>query len=215
MGMRIEESFDVAAPADRVWSFLIDPAQVVACLPGAELTSVEDAHNFQGRIRVKVGPVTASFRGKARFDEIDAAAGRVRMTGDGQDTAGAGTARMRMTSLVEAAGDRAARVVVEAEVDIAGRLAQFGRGMMEEISKQLFHQFAECVRARVEADSSGSADAAPRTAAGGPSPQPGAGTGAAASSSGQASGPGAAEPLRVLPLIWSALRAFFRRLRRG
>ena len=214
MAIRIDENFEVNAPAERVWAFMIDPAQVVQCLPGAELVSVEDDKTFTGRIRVKVGPVTASYKGRARFEELDEQLRRVRMTGEGQETAGGGSARMTMTCSVEALDGGRARVVVGSEVDVVGRLVQFGRGMMEEVSRQIFRQFTECVRSRLEA-SSGASNAStvvgttatdlPPSQMTRPTSQPGT----------AASAPPPVEPVRALPLLWTAFLNWLRRLVRG
>lgn len=152
MSLRIEETFRVDAPAAAVWAYLIDPRRVVRCLPGAELLEAEDERTFLGRVRVKVGPVTAGYQGRARFVEVDEAAMRVRMTGEGRETGGAGSAKMTMTSHVVPLDDGGAEVRVEAELDLVGRLVQFGRGMIEEVSRQLFRQFADCVRATLAAE---------------------------------------------------------------
>jgi uncharacterized protein len=149
MSMKIQETFAVQAPVARVWEFLIDPQQVVQCLPGAELTEVEDERTFRGRIRVKVGPVTASYKGKAHLEDLNEAEHRVRMVGEGKETAGSGSARMTMNSrLVELPGG-GTEVHVEASVDVVGRIVQFGRGLMEEVSRQLFRQFSACVQVRL------------------------------------------------------------------
>lgn len=205
MGMRIEESFEVQAPPERVWSYLIDPRQVVRCLPGAELLDVQDERNFTGQLRVKVGPVTAGFRGRARFEELLAGERRVRMVGEGQEKSGGGTARMTMTSRVVALPNGGARVEVDAEVDVVGRLVQFGRGMIEEVSRQMFAQFADCARSQLE----GAAErpAADATAVGSASQS----TTRVVTTPGGAAG-AEARPLRLLPLLYSALRARIRRL---
>ena len=152
MAITVDESFEVSATPDEVWAYLIDPARVVTCLPGAELVQVEDAQTFVGRVKVKVGPVTASFRGRARFDELDVAARRVRMSGRGQESTGAGSASMKMTSEITPLATGGSRVHVQAEVDVVGKLMQFGRGMMEEVSKQIFAQFAACVAASLASE---------------------------------------------------------------
>ncbi|HUF14222.1 MAG TPA: SRPBCC family protein [Longimicrobiales bacterium] len=190
MAITVDESFEVAAPPERVWAYLIDPARVVTCLPGAELLEVVDERTFTGRVKIKVGPVSASFRGRATFDEIDAAARRVRMSGKGQEMAGAGSATMTMTSEVAAVGSASSHVKVSAQVEVVGRLMQFGRGMMEEVSRQVFSQFAGCVRATLESEASAAA-----------------GMGAAASGAGAPSG-GAerSESLDALPLVWRSMR---------
>lgn len=196
MAITVDESFDVAAPPERVWAYLIDPARVVTCLPGAELVEVVDERTFTGRVKIKVGPVTASFRGRATFDELDATARRVRMSGKGQETAGAGSATMTMTSEVAAVGSASSHVKVSAQVEVVGRLMQFGRGMMEEVSRQVFAQFAECVRATLEAEAAAASGAGPA----------GSGAGGTTSASGGAGGAERAESLDALPLVWRSVR---------
>jgi uncharacterized protein len=150
MAIKIEETFQVRAPVDRVWRWLVDPRQVVTCLPGAELTGQEGETTWLGRVKVKVGPVTASYAGRATIVEQDDAAHVVRLRGEGREPTGSGSATMSMTSRMTALPDGGTEVRVEADVDVVGKVAQFGRGMMESVSKQLFRQFTECVRAQLE-----------------------------------------------------------------
>ena len=156
MAIRIEEVFEIQAHPDRVWSYLTDPRQVVNCLPGAELTSVQDDTTFLGRVKVKVGPISTSYAGRVILTERDDANRVVKMTGEGRETGGAGSAKLAMTSSVVALATVGSEVRVVADIDIVGRIAQFGRGMIESVNKQMFKQFTECVR-RTLAD--GSSDA--------------------------------------------------------
>ncbi len=158
MALKIEENFEVQAPIAQVWAYLTNPEQVVVCLPGAELTETRDDGSFEGRIRVKVGPVTARYNGTARFEETDAAEHRMRMAGEGRETGGSGSARMNMTSTMTELSAGVTQVRVEAEVDVVGKIVQFGRGLMEEVSRQLFKQFATCVQTQLaQADEAGAA----------------------------------------------------------
>lgn len=222
MAVRIEETFRVDAPVEHVWRFLLDPHRVVQCLPGAELIEAQDERTFLGRVRVKVGPISASYKGRAELTEVDEQNHRVRMTGEGQDTKGAGSARMTMTSHITAGDDGSAEVSVESEVQLVGKLAQFGRGMVEEVSKQLFRQFAECARQRLEAeatpaDAGNASVAAPDDAdptpaptaapASGPSSSPSvgpAGAGAAAAKAGHASTAASAAAMTSSPVTTAA-----------
>ncbi len=211
MTIRIEERFTVAAPVETVWAYLLDPRRVVACLPGAELTEVVDERTFHGTTRVKVGAITVAYRGRVAIVELDPAAHRVRMTGEGRESAGAGSARMTMESRVaEAPGG--AEVRVQAELDVVGRIVQLGRGMFEQVARQLFGQFAACVRATLEAE------VAARTAPGA-TPAPGAAPGAV--TRGQDAGVSSARPreVRAVPLLlsafWAWLLGLFRRRRPG
>jgi len=147
MAIRIQEVFEIQAHPDRVWSYLTDPRQVVNCLPGAELTSVQDDTTFLGRVKVKVGPISTAYAGKVILTERDEANRVVKMTGEGRESGGAGSAKMTMTSSVVALANGGSEVRVVADIDIVGRIAQFGRGMIESVNKQMFKQFTECVRA--------------------------------------------------------------------
>jgi carbon monoxide dehydrogenase subunit G len=204
VAIKLEETFQVQAPADRVWSYLTDPRQVVGCLPGAELVEVRDDGTFVGRIKVKVGPVTAAYKGSARFQELDVAARLARIAGEGQETAGSGSAKMTMSSRVSELPDGGSEVRVEVEMDVVGRIVQFGRGMIEEVSRQLFRQFASCVQAELGR----SADAAQGTA---PAAAPASAPAAAASAAAVAE----AAPVNGLQLLLRALLAWGRRLFRS
>jgi carbon monoxide dehydrogenase subunit G len=149
MPFKVEEEFDVQAPVERVWQYLIDPAKVAMCIPGAELLESQDERTFLGGVKVKVGPVTMSYKGLVKFTELDEQAHQVRLVGEGRETGGAGSARMTMLSRVTPIAG-GARVVVQAELDLVGKIVQFGRGMIEEVSRQLFRQFSSCVKQHLE-----------------------------------------------------------------
>jgi uncharacterized protein len=148
--LKTEETFQLRAPADRVWAYLIDPRNVVKCLPGAELTSVENESTFLGKVKVKVGPIVAAYSGKVIINERDDAARVVRMTGEGKEGGGGGSAKVAITSTVVELPGGMSEVRVTADLDIVGKIAQFGRGMIESVNKQMFRQFTECVRATLE-----------------------------------------------------------------
>ena len=155
MSIRIEEVFEIQAHPDRVWDYLTDPRQVVNCLPGAELTSVQDDKTFLGRVKVKVGPISTAYAGKVILTDRDDANRIVKMTGEGRESGGAGSAKMTMTSSVVGLASGATEVRVTADVDIVGRIAQFGRGMIESVNKQMFKQFTECVRSTLATSTTG------------------------------------------------------------
>lgn len=196
MAFSIEESFQVSAPPERVWAYLIDPERVVECLPGAELIDAPAERTFRGRMKVSVGPVTIAYEGTAEFARVDEEARRVRIEARGQEATGPGSARMTMESTVAAGPDGGSEVRVEATVDVAGKIVQFGRGMIRTVSGEIFRQFSECARSTLE-----TAPSAERTAvaAGGPS-------------SSEVDGDSGKEPLRPLRLLFSALWNGLRRL---
>ncbi len=150
MPFKIEEQFEVRAPVQKVWEYLIDPAKVVVCIPGAELLESQAERTFLGAVKVKIGPVAMSYKGQIKFTELDEQNHRVRMVGEGRETGGAGSAKVNMLSIVTPVDSGGALVVVSAEVDLVGKVVQFGRGMIEEVSKQLFRQFSACVKKNLE-----------------------------------------------------------------
>ena len=150
MAFKIEERFEVKAPVDRVWRFLIDPAKVVQCLPGAELLESRDEHTFLGAIKVKVGPLSMAYKGQAKFVEINEEVHQVRMVGEAREVGGSGSTKVTMLSTVASLSDGGSEVVVNAEIDLVGKIVQFGRGMIEEVSRQMFRQFSACVRQKLE-----------------------------------------------------------------
>ena len=150
MPFKIEEAFEVQAPVQRVWEYLIDPSRVAVCLPGAELLESRDDGSYLGAVKVKVGPVAMSYKGVVKFTERDEQAWVARLVGEGREAGGAGSAKLTMLSKITALANGGSQVRVEAEVDLVGKIVQFGRGMIEEVSRQLFRQFAACVKQHLE-----------------------------------------------------------------
>jgi len=150
MAFKIEERFEVQAPIEQVWKYLIDPKSVVQCLPGAELLEVQDDHNFLGAIKVKVGPLSMSYKGHAKFTEVNEQTYQVRMVGEAREVGGSGSTKVSMLSTVAPLAAGGSEVLVNAEIDLVGKIVQFGRGMIEEVSRQMFRQFSTCVRQHLE-----------------------------------------------------------------
>ena len=150
MAFKIEERFEVQAPVERVWQYLIDPKRVVHCLPGAELLEQQDEHTFLGAIKVKVGPLAMSYKGQAKFTEMNEETHQVRMVGDAREVGGSGSTKVSMLSTVSPLASGASEVLVSADIDLVGKIVQFGRGMIEEVSRQMFRQFSTCVRQQLE-----------------------------------------------------------------
>lgn len=159
MAIPIEKSFVVKAPADRVWEFLTDPHRVAKCLPGAAITEQLDDQTYAGTITVKVGPVSASYKGQVRFERLDSDARVAELTGRGLDVRGKGGADMRMTSRLVERGPGETEVMVTSEVSVTGILAQFGRGMIQDVSDQMFEKFTEAMRAELEGGEQGAGEA--------------------------------------------------------
>ena len=147
--MLIENAFDVNAPPDRVYSFLLDVNQVVACVPGAELVDQVDPQTFKGKVKIKVGPVTIAYDGQARIADRDNAMRTAVLEAEGRETTAPGSARSRSTMAVEANGS-GSTVRISTEFSVAGRAATFGRGLMEDVSKRMVAQVADRIRDQLE-----------------------------------------------------------------
>jgi carbon monoxide dehydrogenase subunit G len=150
MAFKIEEKFEVQAPVERVWQYLTDPKRVVACLPGAEVLEQKDDQTFLGAIKVKVGPMSMSYKGQAKFTEKNEETHQVRMVGDAREVTGSGSTKVSMLSTVVPLANGGSEVSVNADVELAGKIVQFGRGMVEEVSRQMFRQFSTCVKQHLE-----------------------------------------------------------------
>jgi carbon monoxide dehydrogenase subunit G len=149
--VKLEQSFEVRAPVDRVWETLVDIERVAPCLPGAEITEAGDDGTYRGTFSVRLGPTTAAYRGELKMEDLDQAARRVVMRASGQDKRGQGSAKASIVSTMREEGD-VTRVDVETDFTITGRLARFGRGgMIQDISNRLLKEFAECLQQKIEA----------------------------------------------------------------
>src|SRR4030095_6662388 len=162
MAFKIEERFEVQAPVDRVWKYMIDPARVVQCLPGAELLESVDERTFLGAIKVKVGPVAMSYKGQGKFTEVSEETHEVRMVGEAREVGGSGSTKVSMLSAVAPLPNGGSEVSVKADIDLVGRIVQFGRGMIEEVSKQIFRQFSSCVKQQLEVTGEAASDTVPQ-----------------------------------------------------
>jgi carbon monoxide dehydrogenase subunit G len=146
--MRLEHSFEVGVPIERAWDVLLDIEQIAPCMPGAALSEF-DGESFTGMVKVKLGPVSLSYKGKGRFVERDEAARKVVIKASGQDSRGAGAAAATVTAQLHVAGDASTRVDVVTDLDISGKAAQFGRGMIGDVSSKLLGQFVDCLTTKL------------------------------------------------------------------
>ena len=179
--MRLEQTFDVQAPVAQVWAALNDLERVAPCLPGAAITERDEDGTYRGTFTVKLGPMTAAYRGSIRIEDVDEAAHTATLKARGTDKRGQGGAN---ATIVNTLSEHDGGTQVEAVTDftITGRLAQFGRGgMMEEVSNRLLRDFATCLSTRLAepaaaapAEPSGAeavaGDTAPETVAAVPEP---------------------------------------------
>ena len=196
--MQLENSFQVGAPPDKVFGYLLDVNKVVGCVPGAELTEVVDQTTFKGKVKVKVGPITVAYSGTARISERDDAHRSATLSADGRETTGSGSARATATMKVQPAGE-GSLVEIITEYHVAGRVAQFGRGVMEDVSKRLIKDMATCIQTNLEA-----ADPPPDDAA--------TDVSAAIERSAPPAQPATAKPVNALELFWHLVKVRLARL---
>jgi uncharacterized protein len=169
--MELTNEFVVPVGVDEAWKLLTDVELIAPCMPGAELQEI-DGEEYRGIVKVKVGPITAQYKGKATFIEKDDGGHRAVLRAEGRDTRGQGNANATITATLLAEGD-GTRVSVVTDLTITGRAAQFGRGVMADVSTKLLGQFVDCLEKNVLA---GGAAAAPAPAEVGASREAGAGS---------------------------------------
>jgi carbon monoxide dehydrogenase subunit G len=192
--MKLEQSFTVTAPVEQVWAMLVNVERVAPCLPGAEITGQGPDGSYEGTFSVKLGPATAAYNGSLKMDSLDEASRTATMHANGTDKRGQGGAHAVIVSSLRQDGDETT-VDVSTDFTITGRLARFGRGgMIEDISKRLMRDFAQCLQSTLAAEQEaglvpGAAEPAAAAAAAA-SAEPGA----AAEPAGGDEPPAAAEP---------------------
>jgi uncharacterized protein len=155
--MELTQEFRVGISVPEAWKVLTDVERIAPMLPGAELQEVE-GDEYRGVVKVKVGPIVAQYKGKATFEERDEEAGRVVLHASGRDTRGQGNASATITATMEPDGD-GTRVSVVTDLTITGKVAQFGRGVLAEVSAKLMGQFVDALEADLAGSAGGADDA--------------------------------------------------------
>jgi uncharacterized protein len=141
--MKLENEFRVDVPVEEAWRVLLDVERIAPCMPGAQLQEVE-GDEYRGIVKVKVGPITAQYKGVARITESDDANHRAVIRAEGRDTRGQGNASATATAVLQPDGD-GTRVNIDSDVTITGKVAQFGRGVIADVSAKLLDQFVTCL----------------------------------------------------------------------
>jgi carbon monoxide dehydrogenase subunit G len=157
--VKIEQNVEVEAPLDRVWALVNDVPRIAPCMPGAQLTNVVDERTYEGTIRVKLGPINMSYKGTAVLGEMDEATHTARLTASGKDVRGGGTARAGVEMKLVARSEASTSMAVNADVQLTGKVASFGRGAIQDVSAKLFGQFAQCLRETLEEETRAAAGA--------------------------------------------------------
>lgn len=180
--MKINNEFTVSAPVDKAWDVMLDLEKVAPCLPGASIQESTGDGEYKGTMKVKIGPITATYKGTVKIEESDESAHRAVIKATGRDARGQGTASATIVSKMEDQGDKT-KVNVETDMHLTGRAAQFGRGIAQDVASKMLGQFADCLEEELaghhqEPAASGAAEsAAPSGATGGAA---GAGNGSTA-----------------------------------
>lgn len=207
MAIEIKEEFEIDAPIEQVWDYVLDPSKIVTCMPGASLDEVIDERTFDGSIKVKVGAVMAAYKGRIELTEVDVVGRTIQMTGEGKERGG-GTAKATMTGRLRSTDGGGTAMIAEASVDLTGKIMQVGRGMIQGVSHQLFAQFVKKLSKNLQTEGGGVGAANGNGTV--PSSQPSTAS-ATSQSVAQEDDAIAVLPL-LLKTIWAGIVGFFRRL---
>ena len=185
MALRIEKTFQVKEPLDKVWSFLSDPRKVAVCVPGAQITEQVDEKTYKGAISVKVGPSVTDYKGEVTIVRLDPQNHEIEILGKGQDVRGRGSASMKMTGKLRPLDDGGTAVTSISELNVVGILAQMGSRVITEVSNIMFAEFTRNFQTHLEGLANASEAAAEATAT----------------------------PVSAFSLAWQAVKQVFRRLK--
>jgi uncharacterized protein len=173
MAMEITKTFTVDAAPAAVWAFLTNPQRVASCLPGAAIGEQLDDKTYAGTMTVKVGPVSSSYKGKVTFERLDASSRTAEIRASGQDVRGKGGADLNLTSTLREVAPGRTEVTAVSQVNITGLLAQMGRGMVQDVSDQIFQIFSERMRSELETKGAAAPGTPASSSPSPPSPAPG------------------------------------------
>jgi len=182
VALKIEKTFQVKEPVDKVWSILSDPRKVATCVPGAQINEQVDEKTYKGAIRVKVGPSVTDYKGEVQIVRMDPQNHEIEILGKGQDVRGRGSASMKMTGKLRSLDDGGTEVTSISELNVVGILAQMGSRVISEVSNIMFAEFAKNFQARLALPAD-----APETSAG-----------------------AATKPISATSVAWQAAKGVFR-----
>jgi carbon monoxide dehydrogenase subunit G len=153
--VHLENRFSVSLPVDEAWTVLLDVEQIAPCMPGAQIDDVID-DGFAGTVKVKLGAIVATFKGTVTFTEADETQHRIVLHASGRETKGQGNATADVTVQLTAAGKKT-DVVIDTELSITGRIVQFGRGVIVDVSKKMIGEFVTCLEGKLARQGAGAA----------------------------------------------------------
>jgi uncharacterized protein len=163
--MKINNEFTVSVPIQQAWDVMLDLQKIAPCLPGAAIQDEKGDGEYDGTMKVKIGPITANYKGKVKVEEADEANHRAVLQATGRDARGQGTASATIVSTLQEEGSDSTRVSVETDMKLTGRAAQFGRGIAQDVATKMLNQFAECLEREISGGGAAAGDGAAEGAA--------------------------------------------------
>jgi uncharacterized protein len=157
--MKINNEFTVGAPIQQAWDTMLNLERIAPCLPGAAIQDEKDEGEYDGTMKVKIGPITANYKGTVKFEEVDDDNHRAVLQATGRDARGQGTASATIVSTLQEEGD-GTKISVETDMKLTGRAAQFGRGIAQDVATKMLDQFASCLEEEIMGGSEEGAAAA-------------------------------------------------------
>src|SRR5215212_5355771 len=146
--MKINNEFTVSAPIQHAWDTMLNLERIAPCLPGAAIQEEKDEGEYEGTMKVKIGPITANYKGTVKFEDVDEDNHRAVLQATGRDARGQGTASATIVSTLKEEGD-ATKVSVETDMKLTGRAAQFGRGIAQDVATKMLNQFSDCLEREI------------------------------------------------------------------
>ena len=147
--MKINNEFTVSVPIQQAWDVMLDLQKIAPCLPGAAIKDETGDGEYDGTMKVKIGPITANYKGTVKFEEVDEDNHRAVLQATGRDARGQGTASATIVSTLQEEGGESTKVNVETDMKLTGRAAQFGRGIAQDVATKMLNQFAECLEREI------------------------------------------------------------------
>ncbi|MDP8948211.1 MAG: SRPBCC family protein [Actinomycetota bacterium] len=166
--MKIDNEFTVGVPIRQAWDVMLNLERIAPCLPGAAIQEDKGDGEYEGTMKVKIGPITANYKGTVKFEETDEVNHRAVLNATGRDARGQGTASATIVSSLQEEGD-STRVKVETDMKLTGRAAQFGRGIAQDVASKMINQFADCLEREISGgpqEGAAAASAAPAETSG-------------------------------------------------
>jgi uncharacterized protein len=163
--VKINSEFTVSVPVQQAWDVMLDLQKIAPCLPGAAIQDEKGDGEYDGTMKVKIGPITANYKGTVKIEEADEQNHRAVLQATGRDARGQGTASATIVSTLQEEGSDSTRVNVETDMKLTGRAAQFGRGIAQDVATKMLNQFAECLEREISGGGAASGDGAAEGAA--------------------------------------------------